>query len=125
MLSLLALGLVLVWLAQRLYPLCLELCPSLIMAPSKTRSRRRRGTHAKTAPAGATLSLDQLGQHLYTRDVASAIVIFLLSGFLVPSLLYQQAMITRALEVHVQSLPTIHWELFAAGQVCAWTQHCA
>ena len=50
---------------------------------------------------------------------AAAIALILAAAAIVPSLLYQQAQIHRALEVHVHQMPSIHWELFALAQVAA------
>jgi hypothetical protein len=107
-----------VWLAQRVH--CLHpFCPWPLAPPIKKARRRRRGAHEASAPQPLSPSARPLlVHHLYRRPEMQAIcLICACAAAIVRALLYQQVVVHRALETHVQQMPTIHWEFFALAQV--------
>jgi len=119
-LCLLFVCLVVVWLSQHLH--CLHpFCPWLLAPPTKKARRRRRVSHGGTSSQQPTPSARPLlVNRLYRRPELQAICLICAgAAIIVRALLYQQQMVNRALETHVQHLPTIHWELFSLAQVGA------
>ena len=114
-LGVLLLVLLVAWLAQRVH--CLHpICPSLFSPPHK-KSKKRRNTSVETATLPRNTPVGRPLMRYLSRPALRAVVPILTVALTVPWLLYQQAQIHRALEMHGQQMTTIHWELFAFAQV--------